>query len=126
LHTLDILAQCHIIVEGSQSASLENLYPASYHLHNIKKEKQNIYEKNFHIHVKASSGYVTLLIQWAYVITLTVSASLHYFCITLMTSRQNICAAVQFHIYGVEKSARVCDKDQYPDQMQETQEAYHL
>jgi hypothetical protein len=27
-----------------------------------------------------------------------------------MTSRQNICTAVQYHIYGVEKSAQVCDK----------------
>jgi hypothetical protein len=27
-----------------------------------------------------------------------------------MTSRQNICTAVQYHIYGVAKSARVCDK----------------
>jgi hypothetical protein len=51
------------------------------------------------------------MFHWcAYSITLTFSASLHYVSITLMTSRQNICTAVQYHIYGVAKSARVCDK----------------
>jgi hypothetical protein len=42
-----------------------------------------------------------------YSITLTFSASLHIVCITQMTSRQNICTAVQYHFYGVAKSARV-------------------
>jgi hypothetical protein len=31
-----------------------------------------------------------------------------------MTSRQNICTAMQYHIYGVAKSAWVCDKQVSP------------
>jgi hypothetical protein len=54
---------------------------------------------------------IRVIFHWrAYSITLTFRASLHYVCITLMTSRQNICTAVQYHIYGVAKLARVCDK----------------
>jgi hypothetical protein len=35
--------------------------------------------------------------------------SLHYACITQMTSRQNICTAMQYCFYGVAKSVGVCD-----------------
>jgi hypothetical protein len=46
----------------------------------------------------------------AYSIRLTFSTGKHFVYMMQMVSHQNTCTAVQYHFYGVAKSARVCYK----------------